>query len=120
MRKFAAVVFALSLSSAAFAGVELKIVSDKVNCTIANNEVVRTLTFGKEKELKMTEKSVMTFEGIEAMAEKALAVSVNQASDLLDQSYIVVKNGKETILDSDESNESLYLIRLMVKACRIN
>ena len=112
---------ALALSSVAMADVELKVLypRPKMECTIVKGEVTRVLTFGKEKIIKMTQKSQFKIEGIEVTARKAADLSSNRAPEFENESFSMILDGKKIELHSAESPEALALVQLMVQACQL-
>lgn len=112
---------ALALSSVAMADVELRAVwpRPKMTCSIVKNEVTRVMTFGKEKELKLTQKTQFIIEGVEATARKAAVHASNNPPEEPNEAFSMVIDGRKVELNSAESPEALYLVQLIVKACQI-
>ena len=112
---------ALTLSSVAMADVELRAVSPRPAsvCTISKGDVTRTMSFGKEKTVKMTANSKFTFEGIEATARTAAKFASNRPAANENESFSMILDGKKIELDQNESAEALILIQVMVKACSL-
>lgn len=112
---------ALALSSVAMADVELRAVwpRPKLECSIYKNEVTRVITFGKEKNLKLTKKSQYIIEGVEAAARKASELASNARPEDENEAFSMVLDGKKIELNSSESPEALYLVQLIVQACEI-
>lgn len=112
---------ALMISGAAMADVELRLSSGRPHmvCTIKNNEVVRQMSFGKEKKVKMTQKSQFTFEGLEAAARDAAKFASNTVPSEDMESFSLIIDGKTYQLTTSESVEALALMQLMVKACQL-
>lgn len=112
---------ALTLSSVAMADVELRATAPRPHtvCSISNGDVTRTLSFGKEKQVKMTSKSHFTFEGIEAAAKVAAKFASNRPASNEMESYSMILDGKKIELDTNESPEALMLVQVIVKACSL-
>lgn len=112
---------ALTLSSVAMADVELRATAPRPHsvCSISKGEVTRTMSFGKDKSVKMTSKTNFTFEGIEEAARAAAKFASNRPASNEMESYSMILDGKKIELDMNESAEALILVQVMVKACRL-
>jgi hypothetical protein len=112
---------ALTLSSVAMADVELRAVSPRPHtvCSISKGDVTRTMSFGKEKAVKMNAKSQFAFEGIEATARTAAKFASNRPAANENESFSMILDGNKIELDMNESPEALILVQVMVKACNL-
>ena len=107
------------LTTGAFANVSFKANYLRTECIISNGEVTRTMAFGKEKDLKFTEVTKLSFQGLEAYARRAASTSTGQDSN--DESvYEMNLDGTQYILNTKDSADSLALVQMIVKACKIN
>lgn len=118
LKSLSLIVLGSLISTGVFAEVELRAKYLKTECVIWKNEVTRTMTFGKDKNVKFTETKKLSFQGIEAAARRAAPTSTGpQSYD--DASYEMTIDGTNYFLNSKDSEDSLALIQLMVKACQI-
>ncbi len=118
LKSLSLVTLGVLISTGALAGVEFRAKYTRTECSIANNEVTRTVSFGKEKDVKLTEVSKVSFQGVEAAARKAAATSTGIPS-ADEATYDVMIDGEKYSLNAKDSEESLAIIQLIVKACQL-
>lgn len=111
------VILSLASSISAMA-TEFNVKMDRVTCSIKNNQVIRTEFVGKDQtEASVTEKREVSFTGIESLIEKAAETATDAPAD----EYFGVSmkhDGKVYKLHSEDSRESMTLIRLVGRTCR--
>ena len=106
------------LTSSAFAA-EIEARFTHIGCKISGNKITRTMKFGKETPVTTSENYTITFTGLDAAVEKAVATSTGRTNSP-DDSYVVIEDGKRTEISGTDSKDSLNLIRVIVKACRFS
>lgn len=116
MKKVLAVVCLVSAVSAFAADFSAKM--EDVNCTIKNGVVTRTQTFGKDALGSITETRIVNMKA-EALIAKAMEVS-SQSPASADELYVytMTHEGKTYTLSTQDSKESMFLIRMISKSCR--
>lgn len=104
------------VSVSAFADVELRGTYERRNCVIKNDNVSVTWTFAKEKDLTFTTNRSLKLKGVEKYAQVAASRAGTVEDE--DMKFTASVDGKTFfILNQKDSDEALYLIQLMIKAC---
>lgn len=117
MKKLIVVLGLVSSMSAMATEFSAKMVN--VNCTIKNNVVTRTETFGKEKKASLTEKKEVSLKGMDSLILKAVEMSSQVPAGAMDEyAYSMNHEGKTYTLDTSDSPETMSLIRMITKMCR--
>lgn len=91
---------------------------DNVDCTIVNGNVTRTLNFGKEFTGSVTETKTVSMKGLAPFIEKAIATARDLDPANPEFSYKMKHEGKTYILSTDDSRESMALVRMITNICR--
>ncbi len=115
--KLSSLVVLLALSTSAMA-TEFYATMDRTDCKIINGTVTRTTTFGKEVTGSFTESKKVTMEGLAPFIEKALVVSSQTPSADREFAYSMKYEGKTYTLNTEDSTESMTLVRMISKICR--
>lgn len=117
--KFLVTLTALTLSVSAFA-TEFKAQIMDIDCTITSEgKVTRTQTFGKEAKASFTEVKMISFKNLEALLPKVMEVSSQLPAQNEDGfAYTMIHEGKTYTLDTRDSKESMFLVRMITKSCR--
>lgn len=91
---------------------------EDVTCSIKNGLVTRTQVFGKDALGSITEMKVVKMNA-EALIAKAMEVS-SQTPARADELYVytMTHEGKTYTLNTQDSKESMFLIRMITKSCR--
>lgn len=91
---------------------------EDVNCTIKNGIVTRTQTFGKEALGSITETKSVSMKA-DALIMKAMETSSQLPAGAQDEYvYTMIHEGKTYTLNTSDSKESMFLIRMITKSCR--
>lgn len=91
---------------------------DDVNCTIKNNIVTRTQTFGKDASASITEMKEVKFSA-DSLIMKAMEASTQVPAGTDDEfAFSMVHEGKSYSLNTSDSKETMALIRMITKSCR--
>ncbi|MCM2348731.1 MAG: hypothetical protein NDI69_01840 [Bacteriovoracaceae bacterium] len=108
------------ISAQAFAGSEIELFGKLVNmdCTIKNGVVTKTMSFSKEKDLSFSTSHKINVDGLEKYAERAVALTTNNPHVNTDYKFKITMDGKTTEINQADSKEALYVVRMIVQACK--
>lgn len=115
--KYALVLSLLAFASSAFA-LEFTAKIDDINCKIENGIVTRTMSFGKETKASFTETKAVKLEGLAPFVQKVVETASNVAEANSEFVFTMTVDGKTYLLNTRESTEGLYLIRMISRICR--
>jgi hypothetical protein len=115
--KFVFAIAAIAMSASVFA-TDFTAKFEEVDCKISNGNVTRTMTFGKDNKVSATETSTVSFEGLTPVIEKAVAQTSGRPSRSWMYSFSVTHEGQTHLLNPEDSNEALLLIKLLQRVCR--
>lgn len=115
MKKFLTAICLVS-SVSAFA-VEFSAKIEDTKCTIKNGVVTRTQTIGKDKLASFTETKNIKMNVDAALIEKAIETATERPANA-DYVYTMTHEGKTYTLATDDSKESIVLMRMITRICR--
>lgn len=101
----------------AIADIELQGRFLREECTIKNGVVTKVQVFGKDKDMFLTTTKKVSIQGIEKYAHLAVSQISGERDVNAESSFKVIIDGKAYEINHSDSDESLYVIRLIVKAC---
>ncbi len=101
----------------AFAEIELQGKFLREECTIKNGVATKVQVFGKDKDMFLTTTKKVSIEGIEKYVHRAIAQIRGDRDVNAESSFKIIIDGKPYEINHSDSDESLYVIRLIVKAC---
>ena len=67
-----------------------------------------------------SESYTITFTGLDAAVNAAVATSTGRPAEGAEQSFVVITDGKRTERNGSDSKEAMHVIRLIVKVCKLN
>ena len=102
----------------AFADIELQGKFLREECMIKNGVVTKVQVFGKDKDMFLTTTKKVSIQGIEKYAHLAASQIRENPEVNAESSYKVIIDGKSFEIDQSDSDESLFVIQLIVKACK--
>ncbi|MBY0515872.1 MAG: hypothetical protein K2P81_03115 [Bacteriovoracaceae bacterium] len=92
---------------------------ERTFCSISNNTLTRTEYVNKDMSVSLTETKKVEFNGVEALIPKVLETAT-QTAPSADEDYVftMTHEGQKYYLNLKDSDETLFIIRLLSKSCR--
>lgn len=111
---------ALSLVSMTAFAADIEFYSKFLNqeCVIKNGVATKTVSFGKERDIKIKTQRNVSIEGLSKYIDVAIERTVSVPHEQNESSYKITKNGKTVEIFQDDSVESLLVIQSIVQACK--
>ncbi len=117
-KSFALAALSLVSVSAMASGVEFYSKFSNQECIIKNGVASKTVTFGKERDVKIKTEHKVSIEGLNDYIDLAMANTVSVPTDADYSTYKVTKNNKTVQIFQNDSYESLLVVQAIIQACK--